>query len=45
VLIGISAIGRTVLVVFAELAPSGIIRIISARLANRRERWAYAEDD
>jgi uncharacterized DUF497 family protein len=45
VLIGQSRVGRLLLVVFAERAASGIIRIISARRASKRERRAYAEND
>lgn len=43
-LIGESRVGRIVLVVFTELAPSGNLRIISARRATRRERRAYEEE-
>lgn len=43
-LIGESRVGRIVLVVFTELAPSGTLRIISARRATKRERRAYEED-
>ena len=43
-LIGESRVGRIVLVVFTELAPSGNLRIISARRATKRERRAYEED-
>ncbi len=45
VLVGESQLGRTVLVVFTERVASGIIRIISARRATKRERRAYAEGD
>jgi uncharacterized protein len=45
VLIGESRLGRVLLVVFTERVPSGMIRLISARRANKRERRAYAEDD
>ena len=45
VLIGESQLGRTVLVVFTERVASGIIRIMSARRATKRERRAYAEGD
>lgn len=38
VLIGESSLSRVLLVVFTERAPGGIIRIISARRANKRER-------
>jgi len=34
-----------VLVVFTERVASGIVRIISARRATKRERRAYAEGD
>jgi uncharacterized DUF497 family protein len=44
ILIGESRIGRIVLVVFTEQAPSGNLRIISARRATKRERRAYEED-
>ena len=43
-LIGESPVRRVVLVVFTELAPSGNLRIISARRATRRERRAYEEE-
>jgi uncharacterized DUF497 family protein len=45
VLIGESHVGRVLLVVFAERAVSGMLRLISARRANKRERRAYAEED
>jgi uncharacterized DUF497 family protein len=45
VLVGESQLDRTVLVVFTERVASGIIRIISARRATKRERRAYAEGD
>ena len=45
VLVGESQLGRTVLVVFTERIKGGIIRIISARRATKRERRAYAEGD
>jgi uncharacterized DUF497 family protein len=45
ILLGESQLGRVLLVVFAELTDRGIIRIISARRGNRRERKAYAEHD
>jgi hypothetical protein len=41
VTIGVSALGRVLVVVTAE--NSHTVRIISAREANRRERWAYEE--
>ena len=44
ILIGESRIGGIVLVVFTEVAPSGNLRIISARRATKRERRAYEED-
>jgi uncharacterized DUF497 family protein len=43
ILLGESRLGRVIVVVFAELAARGIIRIISARRATKRERSAYAE--
>jgi uncharacterized DUF497 family protein len=45
VLIGESSLGRTLLVVFTERVGGGIIRIISARRASKRERRSYAEID
>jgi uncharacterized DUF497 family protein len=45
VLVGESQLGRVVLVVFTERVEGGIIRIISARPATKRERKAYAEGD
>jgi uncharacterized DUF497 family protein len=45
VLIGESKLGRTLLIVFTERTAGGIIRIISARRATKRERRAYAEGD
>jgi uncharacterized DUF497 family protein len=45
ILIGESQLGRILLVVFAERAVSGMIRLVSARRANKRERKAYAEKD
>ncbi len=45
ILVGQSRLGRTVLVVFTERVASGMIRIISARRATKRERRAYAEGD
>ena len=45
ILIGESQLGRVLLVVFAERTDRGMIRIISARRGNRRERKAYAEHD
>ena len=44
-LVGESQLGRTVLVVFTERVAGGMIRIISARRATKRERRAYAEGD
>lgn len=45
VLVGESQLGRMVLVVFTERVADGIIRIISARRATKRERRAYAQGD
>jgi uncharacterized DUF497 family protein len=45
VLIGESRVGRALFVVFAERAGGAIIRLISARRANRRERRAYVEEN
>jgi uncharacterized protein len=45
VLIGESALGRVLLIVFAERAASGMLRLISARRANKREQRAYVEED
>jgi uncharacterized DUF497 family protein len=45
ILVGESQLGRTILVVFTERVASGIIRIISARRATKREQKAYAEED
>jgi uncharacterized DUF497 family protein len=45
ILIGESRLGQLLLVVFAERLAGAIIRIISARRANRRERRTYAEKD
>ena len=45
VLVGESQLGRMILVVFIERVASGIIRIIRARRATKRERRAYAEGD
>lgn len=43
-LIGVSGLGRVLLVVFTELRQDGTLRIISARQATRRERRAYEEE-
>lgn len=43
ILLGESGLGRLLVVVFAERVAGGIIRIISARRATKRERRAYAE--
>ena len=45
ILVGESQLGRTILVVFTERVAGGIIRIISARQATKRERRAYVEGD
>jgi uncharacterized DUF497 family protein len=45
IMVGESQLGRTILVVFTERVASGIIRIISARRATKRERRAYVEGD
>jgi uncharacterized DUF497 family protein len=44
VLIGESALGRVLLVVFTERLANGTLRLISARQATKRERRAYEED-
>ena len=44
VLVGHSSIGRILLVIFTERMPGGILRIISARRASKRERRAYEEE-
>lgn len=45
ILVGGSRLGRTILVAFTERVASGIIRIISARRATKRERRTYVEGD
>ena len=45
VLIGESSLGRTLLVVFTERVGGGIIRIVSARRASKRELRSYAENE
>lgn len=44
-LLGESRLGRLLVVVFAERLAGGIIRIISARRATKRERREYAAGD
>jgi len=41
VLIGLSSRGRLLVVAHADLGDQ--LRVISARLATRRERWTYEE--
>ncbi len=44
ILLAESSVGRLLLVVFTERVPSGMIRVVSVRRANKRERRVYEEE-